>query len=140
MVRYLTLSLIQIRKASNLLKILSFSGCLASIPASNPGIVRVRVCMRGVNGAGFWLRMCLKRGCNWHCVRVTHMRQGPGDGASSIFVDEEVLKVINNVSHDGVSKLSLRGDEQVLGAENRLVPFVDVVYLDVPQSQVTFNY
>jgi len=68
------------------------------------------------------------------------MRQGPCDGASSIFVDEEVLKVINNVSHDGVSKLSLRGDEQVLGAENRLVPFVDVVYLDVPQSQVTFNY
>ena len=55
------------------------------------------------------------------------MRQGPGDGATSILVDEEVLKVIDNVSHHGVSKLCLRRDEQVLGAENRLVTFVDVV-------------
>ena len=54
------------------------------------------------------------------------MRQGPCDRATSVLKDVEVLKVIDNVSHDGVSKLCLRWDEQVLGAENGLVPFVDV--------------
>ena len=60
-------------------------------------------------------------------MRVAHLCQGPSDGAASILEDKKVLKVINNVSHHGVSKLCLRGDEQVLGVENWLVPFVDVV-------------
>ena len=73
-------------------------------------------------------------------MRVAHLRQGPSDGATSILEDKKVLKVVDNVSHHRVSKLCLRGDEQVLGAENRLVLFVDVLYLDVPQSKIRFKY
>ena len=60
-------------------------------------------------------------------MRVAHECQGPGDGAATSLVDKEVLKVIDNVSHHGVCKLCLRGDQQVLGAEYWLVQFVDVV-------------
>ena len=57
---------------------------------------------------------------------LAHPCQGPCDRPTSVLEDVEVLKVIDNVSHHGVSKLYLRGDEQVLGAENGLVPFVYV--------------
>ncbi len=60
-------------------------------------------------------------------MKVAYLRQGPSYGATSILVDVEILKVIDNVSHHGVSKFCLRGDEQVLGAENGLVSFVDVI-------------
>ena len=83
--------------------------------------------MRGLHGAGLWARMCLYCGSIQHWVRIGILRQGPGDGGTSVLVDKDVLKVIDNVSHHGISKLCQRGDQQVLGAENWLVPFVDVV-------------
>ena len=83
--------------------------------------------MRGLQNAGLWGRMCLLCGSIQDNAMVTDLRQGPGDGGTYNLVDKEVLEVIDNVSHNGVSKLCLSGNQQVLGAENWLVPFVDVV-------------
>ena len=128
MVRYLTLSTIQVRKA-HLVQIVSIRGCAVRVPASDPGTMRVRGGIRGLQGARLWLRKCLLLlwGCSRQSLRVAHVREGPGDGAATSLVDKEVLKVIDNVSHHGVSNLCLRWDQKVLGAENRLVQFVDVV-------------
>jgi hypothetical protein len=127
-VRYLTLSTIQVLRAY-LVQIVSISGCAVRVPVSDPGTMRVRGGIRGLQGAGLWLRKCLLLlwGCIRQCLSVVHWCQGPGDSTATSLVDKEVLKVIDNVSHHRISKLCLRGDEQVLRVENRLVTFVDVV-------------
>jgi hypothetical protein len=60
-------------------------------------------------------------------MMVADLRQGPDDGGTYNLVDKEDLEVVDDVSHHGVSKLCLSGNQQILGAENWLVPFVDVV-------------